>query len=137
MELSAQAAWDRFGFGNGANSLDEKLQRLNSFSSSSVASQVSSTTVIGNTIVDDVLWLDDPLEIESIGIHVAPQVVRGRSITDEEEQTLLGHYVENVSDQTRLDSCTSRYVAPTRAGIVSTVLNEFLKYLQYFHKKLR
>ena len=101
VELSAQAAWSRFGFGNGANSLDEKLQRLNSFSSSSVASQVSSTTVIGNTIVDDVLWLDDPLEIESIGIHVAPQVVRGRSITDGEEQTLLGDYGENASDQTR------------------------------------
>lgn len=101
MELSAQAAWSRFGFGNGANSLDEKLQRLNSFSSSSVASQVSSTTVIGNTIVDDVLWLDDPLEIESIGIHVAPQIVRGRSITDGEEQALLGDYGENASDQTR------------------------------------
>ena len=33
VELSAQAAWSRFGFGNGANNLDEKLQRLNSFSS--------------------------------------------------------------------------------------------------------
>jgi len=101
VRLSAQEAWSRFGFGNGANSLDEKLQRLNSFSSSSVRSPVSPTTVIGNTIVDDVVWLDDPLEIESIGIHVAPQIVRGRSITDGEEQDLLGDYAENVSDRAR------------------------------------
>jgi len=101
VELSAKAAWSRFGFGSGANSLDEKLQRLNSFSSSSVPSQVNSNTVIGNTIVDDVLWLDNPLEIESIGIHVAPQIVRGRSVTDEEEQALLGDYKENASHQTR------------------------------------
>ena len=38
VQSSAQEAWSRFGFGNGANSLDEKLQRLNSFSSSSVRS---------------------------------------------------------------------------------------------------
>ena len=98
VELSTQESWDRFGFGNGANSLDETLQRLNSFTS--VASDVSSDTVTGNTIIDDVIWLDDPLEIELIGIHVAPQVVRGRSITDAEEQLLLGDYVENISNQT-------------------------------------
>ena len=45
-------------------------------------------TVIGNTILDDVLWLDNPVEIEQFGIYVAPQAVRGRSITKSEEQLI-------------------------------------------------
>mgnify|MGYP001261280880 CR=1 FL=1 len=83
VELSVKDAWSNFGLGNGANNIDEMLQRLNSFSS--VTSTVSSTTAIGNTTVDDVLWLDQAIEIEVRGIHVAPQVVRGRSITNAEE----------------------------------------------------
>ena len=99
LKLSVQEAWGRFRSGNGANSLAEKLQRLNSFSSNT--SQISSTTIIGNTIVDDVFWLDKPIEVEALGFKVAPSLPSGRGVTDGEEQALLGSYAEKASDEAR------------------------------------
>ena len=99
LKLSVQEAWDRFKSGNGADSLTEKLQRLNSFTSTT--SQVSVTTIIGNTIVDDIFWLDKPIEIEALGFKVAPSLPSGRGVTDEEEQTLLGSYAKEAPDEAR------------------------------------
>jgi hypothetical protein len=100
MTLSVQETWDRFKFGNGAGSLTGYLELLNS--SSSNTSQVNSTTIIGDTIVDDVFWLDNPIDIESLGVKVASNIVAGRGITSvEEERKLLGGYAEEASEEAR------------------------------------
>jgi hypothetical protein len=88
LALSVAEAWSRFGVGNGATSIEEKLDRLNSFSS--VNRDIDRNMVIGNTILDEVEWLEEPVDIESKGVTVAPQVVRGRSLTIDEEVALIG-----------------------------------------------
>ena len=86
-EMRARDAWSQYRLGNGADSLESMLQRLNSVPSASET--VGPLSHVGCTIVDNVLWLDEPIDSEAIGIHVAGSVVRGRSISDHEEQTLL------------------------------------------------
>ena len=137
--LSVEDAWTRFGLGNGANSLDEKIQRLNSFSS--VSSEIGSANVIGNTIVDDVIWLDEPMEVEALGIHVAPQVVRGRSLTHEEEQAILGDFSDQVSrDKVRnvINKLNNEYrnSPPNRIRTVSSRIERdrvLVRWLKHLH----
>ena len=88
LALSVAEAWSRFGVGNGATTIEEKLERINSFSS--VNRNIDRNMVIGNTILDEVVWLEEPVDIEAKGVTVAPQAVRGRSLTIDEEVALLG-----------------------------------------------
>ena len=85
-KLSLIDAWERYGVGNGAHNLEDIIQRFGLFKS--YTKLATEQTVIGNTILDDVVWLDNPIEIEQLGIYVAPQAVRGRSITKSEEQLI-------------------------------------------------
>lgn len=48
-------AWARFGDANGVASLDEMLERLNSFSSVPKSDPKTASSPIGNTIVDGVV----------------------------------------------------------------------------------
>ena len=77
IELSVKNAWSRFGLSDGANTIDEMLQRLNSFSSNT--SQVTSLTSLRNTILGDVLWLDEAIEMKAslwIIIRIRPTYLR-------------------------------------------------------------
>jgi hypothetical protein len=84
---SVEESWRRFALGNGASSIDEMLERLNSFSS--VNQPIDQNTTIGNTVIDEVVWLDEPVTIENMGITVSPNIVRGRSLSVDEETALL------------------------------------------------
>lgn len=82
--------WRTLALCNGVSSLDEFIERINSFSS--VSQTRNQNTVIGNTIMDEVVWLDQPVKIENMGVTVAPNIVRGRSLSIAEETTLLDGY---------------------------------------------
>ena len=84
---SVEEAWRRFALGNGASSIDEMLERLNSFPA--VNRQIDQITSIGNTVLDEVVWRDEPVTIKNMGITVAPNIVRGRSLSVDEETALL------------------------------------------------
>ena len=86
-EETVQEAWVLFDIGNGADTVFGMLDRMGSIASH--RHPVSRDSVIGNNILDDVVWLDDPVDIEALGIHVAPQAVRGRTLEPYEEQELM------------------------------------------------
>ena len=82
-----QDAWESYRFGNGAVNLSEMLQKLKSLHG---RQRLSATSMIGNTIVDGIVWFDQPLDLLSVGIKVAPSIMRGRSTSPEEETLLMG-----------------------------------------------
>ncbi|NGZ97338.1 MAG: hypothetical protein CV089_14670 [Nitrospira sp. WS110] len=83
-------AWEVNGQGNGANSMEEQLERLNSMVPK--GEHVDVTSKIGVNIIDDITWLEEPLDVESLGIYVAPSTVRGRSLTSEETNKIWSQY---------------------------------------------
>ncbi|MBI3743863.1 MAG: hypothetical protein HY261_06195 [Chloroflexi bacterium] len=84
-ELTVRNAWERFGHGNGAPNLPEMIRRLNSFPG---RNQLGGESEIGCTIVDDVVWLDHPVDLALIGINVAGCIVRGRTTEPNEEDAI-------------------------------------------------
>jgi hypothetical protein len=80
-------AWETNGQGNGANSLEEQIERLNSMVHDGKTIDV--TSKIGANIIDDITWLETPIDITSIGIYVAPSAVRGRKLSAEESRRIL------------------------------------------------
>ena len=87
VELSVGEAWRCFGQGNGSAVIGRFLELLNS--SSSVKEEIGWDTRIGNTIMDEVVCLEEPVKIEDKGVVVKSQVVRGRSLSMGEEAVLL------------------------------------------------
>lgn len=83
-------AWEANGQGNGANSLEEQLERINTMVQE--GEHIDVTSRIGANIIDDITWLDEPLDIESLGIHVDRSVVRGRKLTSEEANKIWHQY---------------------------------------------
>jgi len=97
-ESSVGDSWRRFALGNGSTGIEETLERLNSFSSISVTREINEDMLIGNTVMDEVVWLDEPVSIEDRGVIVAPNVVRGRSLSVDEESALLADDYDSPTD---------------------------------------
>jgi hypothetical protein len=89
-EESVARCWDIFGVGNGANSLEEMLERMNELLPP--GEHVGLTSTIGANAIDDILWLDHSIDIDPLGIKVSPNTVRGRRLTVDEATTITGRY---------------------------------------------
>jgi hypothetical protein len=83
---TAAQAWAAFGPGNGAASLEAMLARISKFGSVGARSAEST---IGCTVLDEVYWFPEPVRADQAGIAWAPSIVRGKTISDEQEQRLL------------------------------------------------
>jgi predicted HNH restriction endonuclease len=94
-------AWKEFGEGNGAASLEEMIARLNSFPS--VKTKRNCNSPIGVTVVDEVDWFDEPVNAQKLGVQMATQAVRGRTLLDEEVVVLSGPYSEGSSKESILN----------------------------------
>ena len=126
-ESSVRESWRRFALGNGSTAIEETLERLNSFRSSSVTREINEDMLIGNTVMDEVVWLDEPVTIEERGVTVAPSVVRGKSLSAEEEAALLGDDLdEPTGDDVRqlLANLNSQYQAAP-ANLKLSISNRF------------
>ena len=78
-------AWSRFGEGNGAANIETLLDLL----SLHPTNPIGPRSLIGINIVDEVVWLDEPLEIARLEIHVAGRgLMRGRSLKLSEEMRI-------------------------------------------------
>jgi hypothetical protein len=97
---TVENAWKEFGEGNGTASLEEMIARLNSFSS--VKGKTTPKSSIGVTVVDEIVWFDEPVNAQKLGIHVAAEAVRGRILLDEEAAALSGPYSEGSSKESIL-----------------------------------
>jgi hypothetical protein len=90
--LTVIDAWKEFGEGNGASTLSELFQLMNS--ASSQKEPLTENAPRGAVILDDVTWLDEPIDSEALGVHVASATVRGRTLTDHEVSVLMGAHPE-------------------------------------------
>lgn len=89
-EDSVARCWDIFGPGNGANSLEELLEHINAILPP--GENAGPDSRIGVNVIDEIVWLENPLDIEPLGIYVAPSVVRGRRLTADEATAIMGRY---------------------------------------------
>jgi predicted HNH restriction endonuclease len=76
------------------------IARLNGFSS--VKKTKTPKSSIGVTIIDEIVWFDEPINAQKLGIYVATQAVRGRTLLDEEAVILSGPYSEGSSKESIL-----------------------------------
>lgn len=90
---SVASAWERFQEKNGAPNLRVLIKLINEgHSAYSVASGITEASVIGWHVLNNVMWLGEPLEADEVDIIIRRGTQRGRRLSDDEFERLLGRF---------------------------------------------
>jgi hypothetical protein len=85
-EETPERAWEIYGKGNGTKDLHDLKSRLGRLGK---GSREAAYDQIGCTVLDDVSWIDPPLDPKALGLTVPPQVVRGKTVPQDFVARLL------------------------------------------------